>query len=116
MRQFAWAALAASLASCSLFGTGGPSTPGVLPSPAITSVTAPDPESGARTFLAAWAEQDYDTMYTMLSPLTQDGLPQEEFVERYQEAWRVAALTGLDYEIVSSLVNPQAAQVRYRLI
>ncbi len=34
---------------------------------------------------------------------------------RYADVWRTAALTGLDYEIVSSLVNPQAAQVRYRL-
>lgn len=116
MKRIVWAALAASMAGCSLFGSGGPSTPGVLPSPGVTSVTAPDPETGARTFLSAWAEQDYDTMYAMLSPLTRDGLPQEEFVERYEEAWRVAALTGLDFEIVSSLVNPQAAQVRYRLI
>lgn len=116
MKRIGWAVLAASLASCSLFGRGGPTAPGVLPSPGVTSVTAPDPESGARTFLSAWAGQDYDTMYAMLSPLTQDGLPQEEFVQRYEEAWRVAALTGLDFEIVSSLVNPQAAQVRYRLM
>ena len=116
MKRIVWTALAASMAGCSLFGSGGPSTPGVLPSPGVTSVTAPDPETGARTFLSAWAEQDYDTMYAMLSPLTRDGLPQEEFVEGYEEAWRVAALTGLDFEIVSSLVNPQAAQVRYRLI
>lgn len=115
MRRIAWAALATSLAGCTLFGSGGPSTPGVLPSPGVTSVTAPDPESAARLFLAAWGEQDYAAMYAMLSPLTQDGLPQEDFVDRYREAWRVAALTGLDYEIVSSLVNPQAAQVRYRL-
>ncbi|HMK07858.1 MAG TPA: penicillin-binding transpeptidase domain-containing protein [Anaerolineales bacterium] len=92
-----------------------PASPTALPSPAITSIAAPDAEVAAGRFLDAWKAQDYGAMYQRLSPLTQDAISQDEFQTRYADVWRTAALTGLDYEIVSSLVNPQAAQVRYRL-
>jgi penicillin-binding protein 2 len=52
-------------------------------------------------------------MYNMLSPLTRDGITQEAFTERYDDIWRSAGLTGLDYEIVSSFIlNPRQSQVR----
>ena len=107
---------AVGLAGCTLLGGGSSATPGPLPSPGVTSVAAPDPESAAAAFLTAWGEQDYPVMYAMLSPLSQDGISEVDFTDRYREVWRVSALTGLDHEIVSSLVNPQAAQVRYRLV
>ena len=90
-------------------------TPTALPSPAVTSIAAPDSEVAAARFLDAWTGQDYAAMYDQLSPLTRDAISLDEFQTRYADVWRTAALTGLDYEIVSSLVNPQAAQVRYRL-
>jgi penicillin-binding protein 2 len=104
------------LAGCSLFGPRQTQPPGTLPPPGVTSVPAPDPEAAARAFLAAWSEQDYPAMYALLSPLAQDGLPEAEFTERYSQVWRAAALNGLDFEIVASLINPQSAQVQYRLI
>ena len=81
----------------------------------MTSIAAPDSEVAAARFLDAWTGQDYAAMYDQLSPLTRDAISLDEFQTRYADVWRTAALTGLDYEIVSSLVNPQAAQVRYRL-
>jgi hypothetical protein len=81
----------------------------------VTSIAAPDSEVAAGRFLDAWKAQDYAAMYDKLSPLTRDAITLDEFQTRYADVWRTAALTGLDYEIVSSLVNPQAAQVRYRL-
>jgi penicillin-binding protein 2 len=90
-------------------------TPSALPSPAVTSIAAPDSEVAATRFLDAWKAQDYAAMYDQLSPLTKDAISLDEFQTRYADVWRTAALTGMDYEIVSSLVNPQAAQVRYRL-
>jgi penicillin-binding protein 2 len=90
-------------------------TPAALPSPGVTSIAAPDSEVAAARFLEAWTGQDYAAMYEQLSPLTRDAVSLDEFQTRYADVWRTAALTGLDYEIVSSLVNPQAAQVRYRL-
>lgn len=81
----------------------------------MTVVSAPDPEQAVDLFLDAWEAGDYAGMYAMLSPLSQDSLPQEEFAERYQEVEGTASINGIEHEIVSSLVNPQAAQVRYRL-
>jgi penicillin-binding protein 2 len=81
----------------------------------VTSIAAPDSEQAAAKLLEAWKAQDYASMYGQLSPLTQDAVSLDDFQTRYADVWRTAALTGFDYEIVSSLVNPQAAQVRYRL-
>jgi hypothetical protein len=106
-RRGAWAAalLLFAVAAC---GRSADGTPAELPTPAITSVSAPDSEIVAERFLEAWKMQDYAAMYAELSPLTQDAIRLEDFEKRYTDVWRAAALTGLDYEVVSSLVNPQA--------
>ena len=113
LRPIALGVFVLLLAAC---GTPAPSSPGSpteLPEPLILTDSAPDPEQAARDFLEAWKLRDYDNMYNMLSPLTRDGITQEAFAERYDEIWKSAALTGLDYEIVSSFVlNPRQSQVR----
>ncbi|GMR09560.1 MAG: penicillin-binding protein 2 [Anaerolineae bacterium] len=101
------------LAACGTATTSPPSPPGELPDPLVLTESAPDPEAAAREFLEAWKVRDYATMYDMLSPLTQDSITPEAFAERYDDIWRSAALTGLDYEIVSSFIlNPRQSQVR----
>jgi penicillin-binding protein 2 len=100
------------LVGCSL---SEPLPEATLPNPSVTTVSAPDPELLVSSFLEAWKAQDYASMYAMLSPLSKDALSEEAFTARYGDVWKQAALSGLDYEIVSSLINPQAAQVRYRL-
>jgi penicillin-binding protein 2 len=105
---------AAALAGCGLLGGGSQGT-AVLPTPAITNIPAPDPEVTAGKFLDLWKVQDYEGMYALLSPLTQDAVPGPDFVQRYKDVWRAAAVSGLDLSIVSSLINPQAAQVRFRV-
>jgi len=109
--------LSVFLAGCSLVGDGsnGPAASPTLPEPVVTTVSPPDPEAAAAGFLDAWKEWRYEDMYTMLSPLTQDGISRDDFVARYQGVRASAALTSLDYEIVSSLMNPRAAQVAYRM-
>ncbi len=116
MKRWVWL-LGLALAGCSLFSREAP-TPEVtatLPPPATTRIAAPDPEATVRLFLEAWRRGDYDTMYALLSPLTQDGIDRQTFEERYRTVMRQGAFTGLDFEIVSSLVNPRSAQVRYRV-
>lgn len=105
------------LASCALFADDLP-TPGpspTLPDPMVTTIVAPDAEAAAKAFLSAWDERQFEEMYEMLSPLSKDGLSKAEFLERYEDVWNTVRLTGIDYEIVSSLVNPEVAQVRYRV-
>ena len=101
------------MAACGTSAPSSPAPPTDLPEPLVLTDSAPDPEEAARKYLDAWKERDYDSMYNMLSPLTQDGITQEAFTERYDDIWRSAALTGLDYEIVSSFIlNPRQSQVR----
>ena len=102
------------LAGCSR-SASTPAATATLPEPSVRTVEAPDPEATTATFLEAWKQRDYAAMYAMLTPLTQDGLSQEDFSARYQEVATNAAIVDLDYAIVSSLLNPDSAQVRYRL-
>jgi penicillin-binding protein 2 len=116
VKRIAFLLLSLTLAGCTL--TGGPSAteaPAGLPTPVVTSVAAPDPEATARQFLDAWAKWDYPSMYAMLSPLTQDAVSLEDFTERYTGVRTGAAAENVACEIVSSLVNPREAQVRYRV-
>jgi penicillin-binding protein 2 len=104
----------AVLGACRASGPPPEGTP-TLPPPAVTSVSAPDPELTARMFLDAWQEARYEDMYAMLSPLTTDSLSQEDFIARYEGVRQNGAIDRIDYEIVSSLVSPREAQVRYRI-
>jgi penicillin-binding protein 2 len=97
-------------------GTASPSASPTLPEPGLTSIPAPSPDETARRFLEAWRSEDFAAMYDQLSPLTQDGLSLEEFSNRYAEIHSTAALTNVDFQIVSSLVvSPYIAEVRYRV-
>ena len=113
LKTVALGVLVLLLTACGMPASSSPGSPTELPEPLILTDSAPDPEQAARDYLDAWKVRDYDNMYKMLSPLTQDGITQEAFAERYDEIWKSAALTGLDYEIVSSFVlNPRQSQVR----
>ena len=113
MKLLAAGFFALLVAACGTAAPSSPVSPTDLPEPLVLTDSAPDPEEAARMYLDAWNVRDYDTMYNMLSPLTQDGITKEAFVERYDDIWRSAALTGLDYEIVSSFIlNPRQSQVR----
>ncbi|MEE9216165.1 MAG: penicillin-binding transpeptidase domain-containing protein [Anaerolineales bacterium] len=101
------------MTACGTSFPSSPVSPSELPEPLVLTDSAPNPEDAARGYLDAWKVRDYDRMYDMLSPLTQDGITQEAFAERYDDIWRSAALTGLDYEVVSSFIlNPRQSQVR----
>jgi penicillin-binding protein 2 len=117
LRRWAFLILAGVLAACTL--SGQPATPGAtptLPEALVTSLPAPDAEATVSRFLEAWRAEDHAAMYALLSPLSQDAIDPQDFAQRYLQVKRLAALTGVDYELVSSLVNPRDAQVRYRLI
>jgi hypothetical protein len=103
--------------ACGLLPTGArtPASSPTLPGPSVRNTPAPDAEAAAGRFLAAWKQADYDSMYAMLSPLTQAGLTKQALTDRYESVITQAALNGIDTEIVSSLVHPDTAQVRYRV-
>lgn len=117
MRALAIALLTLILTACTLGGgpspTAGPSP--TLPQPVVTTVPVPDAEQAVRAFLEAWRGRDFRAMYAMLAGESRAALSETAFQERMEELWNGAALVGLDYQIVSSLVSPDKAQVRYRV-
>ena len=105
------------LASCTLT-SGTPSAPtpnATLPDPSVTTISAPDVEALVTEFLSAWNDRDFGAMYEMLSSSSRERISRVSFLERYEDLWSAGHLTGIDFEIVSSLVAPEDAQVRYRI-
>jgi penicillin-binding protein 2 len=79
----------------------------------MTSV--PDTNAAAQAYLDAWKMEDYSAMYAMLTQVSKDAISEDDFTQRYREVASEAALSGWDYEILSSLTNPRSAQVGYRV-
>ncbi len=104
--------------------TQTPDTPGTatveptstlrLVTPQVTS--APNVQAAARAFLEAWKAEDYAAMYSMLTSPSQDAISLEEFTRHYESIAIEATLSGLDYEVLQSLTEPDFGQVSYRVI
>ncbi|GAB4520722.1 MAG: penicillin-binding protein 2 [Anaerolineales bacterium] len=88
----------------------------VLSEPGVHTTSVPDVTAAARTYLEAWQAEDYAAMYAMLTQLSRDAISAEDFEARYRGVAVEAALSGVDTEILQSLVHPRSAQVAYRVI
>jgi len=77
--------------------------------------SVPDVKETARAYLDAWKAGDYPAMYQLLTSVSQSALDQEEFTAYYTSVAAEADLNAVDAEILSSLTNPDSAQVAYRV-
>jgi cell division protein FtsI/penicillin-binding protein 2 len=87
-----------------------------LPDPQVETTGVPDPELVARTYLDHWKAEEYPQMYALLTKVSKDAISEADFTTRYQSVANEAALSGWDYEILSSLRNPETGQVGYRVL
>jgi penicillin-binding protein 2 len=87
-----------------------------LPGPQVETTTVPDPRLVAQTYLDHWKAEEYSAMYAMLTTVSQDAISELDFTARYQGVANEAALSSWDYEILSSLKNPESGQVGYKVI
>lgn len=69
----------------------------------------------ASQYLQAWQVEDYQLMYAMLSPLSQDAIDQDEFTATYLDVANALTLDDLDFRILSSLSEGEHAEVAYRV-
>ena len=69
----------------------------------------------AAAFLAAWQAEDYAGMYGLLSPLSQDALPQEDFTTEYTDIANTLTLQSLEAQVLSTIAEGGYAQVAYRV-
>jgi penicillin-binding protein 2 len=92
------------------------SSTATLPGPQVETTTVPDPRQVAQTYLNHWKAEEYPAMYAMLTTVSQDAISEGDFTTRYQDVANEAALSSWDYEILSSLKNPESGQVGYNVI
>ena len=91
-------------------------TMSVLPTVAPQVTPVPDVETSVRAYLDAWKVDDYASMYAMLTSVSRDAINLEDFTDRYRSVAAEIALSGIEYEILSSLVrSAQSAQASYRV-
>ena len=87
-----------------------------LPGPQVETTNVPDPRDVAQAYLDHWKVEEYPAMYSLLTKLSQDAISEEDFTARYKGVANEAALSSWDYEILSSLKNPESGQVGYKVI
>ncbi len=88
-----------------------------LPAVDVETTPVPDVDAAVRAYLDAWLLSDYDSMYALLTAESQTSITIEDFSERYHKVSVEAALQGIDYDILSSLVRDRSnAQASYRVI
>ncbi len=121
MKLFRWIHFIIIMTFLSACGSGGSglipaaATDTPLPPPAVTVIPAPDPSLTLAAYLDAYKADDYNAMYSLLSKVTQDALPLEEFAKRNRDALNEMSAASFDYEVLSSLVNPYSAEVAYKV-
>lgn len=124
MKSLRWINLiliATLLSACNGSSGGGllPSifnTPKPLSTPSVEITSAPDAQEPMRAYLEAYKTEDYATMYGSISQTSREGISAEDFAARHSDALNMMGALGIDYEILSTLVNsPYSAQVAFRL-
>ncbi|HZM22055.1 MAG TPA: penicillin-binding transpeptidase domain-containing protein [Anaerolineales bacterium] len=104
------------LTSCS--GGGGISifpTETPLPQPIVTVLGAPNADAALGAYLDAFKAEDYNTMYGLISKVSQDTITLEDFAKRNRDALNEMSAGSFDYEVLSSLVRPYSSEVAYRV-
>jgi penicillin-binding protein 2 len=107
------------LAACN--GESNQPTPTVqvtptLSQPGINTTQAPDVRKAVGKYLDAWENEDYASMYNLLTSISQDAVSEEQFEEIYREAAGEIALSELETQILSALTQTRTAQASYQVL
>lgn len=74
------------------------------------------PEQTVRSFLDAWAQEDFDLMYDLLSPRSQAIYPLTSFIEQYENADTQMGFAGVTYDIGTIHRQGTSAAVTYTAV
>lgn len=109
--------LAILLAGCNLLQTEQPiATEPILPATPVDATLAAQVKQTAQAYLDAWKAEQYPSMYALLTSISHDAINEQEFTVHYQGVAKEAALSGIDYAILSVLANADSAQVSYQVV
>ena len=120
MKFLRWINILLIPAFLSACGDAGINVPGFptetpLPPPIVTVVSAEQPDVKLMAYLDAFKADDYNTMYSLLSRVSQDAITLEDFAVRNRNALNEMSAGAFDYEVLSSLVNPYSAEIAFRV-
>jgi penicillin-binding protein 2 len=87
-----------------------------LSQPGINTTQAPDVRKAVQTYLDAWENEDYASMYRMLTSISQDAVSEEQFEEIYRDSAGEIALSDIETQILSALTQTHAAQASYQVL
>lgn len=119
MKLFRWLSIIVILtflSACSSTGFGPvfpTATP--LPPPIVNITSAPNVDAALTAYLDAFKADDYNTMYGLLSKVSQDAITLEDFAKRNKDALNEMSAGSFDYEVLSSLVNTFSSEVSFRV-
>ena len=107
--------LALTLAACA----GAPNTPVLpvsspeptLPPPAMATQPPPDVDDSAAAYLQSWEDKNFEDMYKLLSPLSQDAVSLEQFMEIYVSLDRDGGIARVETSLLSSRQQDREAQI-----
>ena len=89
-----------------------------LPTAQATVIHTPSAEPVMRAFLDALVlpEPDYASMYARLTKASQAAISPADFAAHYDAALNTMSANKMEYNILSSLTNPQSAQVAFHFV
>lgn len=114
----------AFLSACSSNNTTG--TPGInfpsfgssatpLPTVAATIIPAPDAKAVVTKYLEAMKEDDYETMYNLLTQESRASVTLEDFSKRWNDSLNQMSAKEIEFTVNSSLLSPFKAEVGYSI-
>ena len=92
-----------------------PTVTATLPDPQVFVTPAPEVEGIIDAFMEAWRQDDYESMYAMITADSQRANSAEAFRSRYKDAAIAMTLLfndGITYQVISREINPQRATAR----
>ena len=88
------------LSACSGGASISP-TETALPQPIVTVINAPSADAALTAYFEAFKAEDYNTMYALLSKVTQDVITLEDFARRNRDALDNMSAGSFDTEVLS---------------
>jgi penicillin-binding protein 2 len=108
----------AFLSACSTNTPVAPGTPvnelgTPLPTAPVTIKSAPDANAVVTSYLEAMKEDDYETMYNLLTQDSRAAITLDDFSNRWNDALNQMSAKEIEFTVNSSLLSPFKAEVGY---
>ncbi len=121
MKVFRWLNLiviSILLAACGTGGTGAPlfgPSPTPLWTPVAAVTHAPDASAAVTAWFDALKNNDFASLYAMLSKANRDALSQDDFTKRYTDALNTLSAASFDVQPGVPATTPFAAEAPFRI-